>query len=96
MNTIETDIIRQSIRQLYPEVEEFGLDLAITYDPERQAWEATFKKDGKQVSTLLDRADVENCMHGRECVHLGEQLGTFLDTYCRRTKECEPAMPDKC
>ncbi len=80
--------LRSKILSLYPEIEQFGLDMDLAYDEGKEAWIATFSKGENKLSTHLEAQDVEACLQGKECYHLGTQLGRFIRHYCEGGSAC--------
>jgi len=80
--------IKEKLHSIYPEIKQFGLNLEVEFDKETQTWLATFQKGDHQLSTHMERTDVESCLSGKECYHLGIQLGRFIRHYCEGGDQC--------
>ena len=39
------------------------------------------KKGPHHLATYIDKADADKCMEGVECIHLGVQIGQFLENF---------------
>ena len=76
------------LKNIYPEIEQFGLQLQLEFDEQTKAWIATFNTPEHTLSTHLEEADVESCLLGKECVHLGVQLGRFIRNFCSGGGAC--------
>ena len=85
---VSSEELRSRILSIYPEIERFGLGLDLDYDKSQEAWIATVSKGEHRLSTHLEAQDVESCLQGRECYHLGAQLGRFIRYYCEGGSEC--------
>lgn len=87
--TIETKELESKLKEIYPEIEKYNLGMQIEQDQETSSWVVTLSKQGQTLSTHLDYADVENCLQGKECVHLGVELGRFIKNYCDQSGACQ-------
>lgn len=67
-----------SIRYLYPEIGECGLDVAVDFDQTRRAWVVDLKKENHELRTFLEPSDANACMEGKQCVGLGVQIAQLL------------------
>ncbi|MCF8039947.1 MAG: hypothetical protein K9K79_11590 [Desulfohalobiaceae bacterium] len=85
---IKKEDIAAKLKTIYPEINQFGLDMQLAFDTETNAWIATFHTGEHELSTHLEQADVENCLLGKECIHLGHQLGRFIRNFCEGGGAC--------
>ncbi|MFO8031014.1 MAG: hypothetical protein R6U22_00560 [Desulfohalobiaceae bacterium] len=85
---VKAQDIKEKLLQIYPEIEDYGLSLTLSFDEQQKAWLATFSKEGHELSTHLEEQDVESCLQGNECYHLGIQLGQFIRNYCAGGENC--------
>jgi hypothetical protein len=85
---VKAQDIKEKLLHIYPEIADYGLSLELAFDEQQKAWLATFSKDEHQLSTHLQEQDVESCLQGRECYHLGIQLGQFIRNYCAGGDSC--------
>ena len=85
---VKAEDIKKKLHQIYPEIEQFGLNMALKFDESQNAWIATFTKGEHELSTHLEEQDVESCLQGKECYHLGVQLGRFIRNYCEGGQSC--------
>jgi hypothetical protein len=84
----EAKNIQEKLQHIYPEINRYGLSLEVHFDQDKEAWSAVFKKQDHTLSTHLEPQDVESCLQGKECYHLGIQLGQFIRNYCEGGEEC--------
>ena len=63
-----------SIKSLYPEIGECGLDVKVDFDETKKVWVVDLKKEGHQLKTFLEPLDADSCMEGKQCVSLGLQI----------------------
>lgn len=80
--------LKAKLHEIYPEIEQFGLRMELHFDQDQGAWMATFAKGENTLSTHLEEQDVEACLRGQECYHLGIQLGRFIRNYCEGGEAC--------
>ena len=77
------DVLEAKIRSMYPEIEEHEIGLSMDFNDEKGAWIIKFKKAAHELVTYLDKADADECLNGVFCVHLGVQIGQFVDNFER-------------
>ncbi len=68
----------QSIKSLYPEIGQCGIDVQVEFDNTQKAWVVDLKKENHQLKTYLESADADACMEGKQCVSLGLQVGQLV------------------
>jgi hypothetical protein len=85
---VSKDDLKAKLHQIYPEIEQFGLSMDLSFDQDQNAWMATFTTGEHTLSTHLEKQDVEACIRGQECYHLGIQLGRFIRNYCQGGESC--------
>ncbi len=76
--------LEDKILQMYPEIREHGISLSLGFSDENNAWVIKFAKGEHRLETYLDKQDADECMNGIKCVHLGVQLGDFIDNFEKR------------
>jgi len=67
-----------SIRSLYPEIGECGVDVKVDFDETRKAWVVDLQKENHELKTFLEPSDADACMEGKQCVSLGVQIAQLL------------------
>ncbi len=77
------DVLEAKIRSMYPEIEEHKIGFSMDFNDEKGAWIIKFKKDAHELTTHLDKEDADECMNDVFCVHLGVQMGQFVDNFER-------------
>lgn len=78
----------EKIRELYPDIGECGIDVAVEYDENNKAWVVDLKKDKQELKTFLEDSDAELCLMGKQCVSLGIEIAQ-LRANIERKKEDE-------
>ena len=68
----------QSIKSLYPEIGQCGIDVQVEYDDAQKAWVVDLKKENHHLKTYLESEDANTCMAGKQCVSLGLQVAQLV------------------
>ena len=68
----------ESIRSLYPEIGECGIEVDVNFDETKKVWVVDLKKEGHELKTFLDPPDADSCLEGKKCVSLGLQIGQLV------------------
>ena len=75
------DEVKAKINKMYPKIDEHGVASTVTFDQEKKTYVLELKKDAHHLSTYIDESDADKCMDGVECIHLGVQIGQFLENF---------------
>ena len=62
------------IREIYPDIDECGIDIDVEYDEDQKVYVVDLKKDKYELKTFLETADADSCMVGKQCVGLGIEI----------------------
>jgi hypothetical protein len=73
--------LEQKILEMYPEISQHGISAGISFDEVKNAWIIKFKKDGKELTTHLEKKDADDCMNNIKCVYLGIQVEQFIKNF---------------
>jgi dolichyl-phosphate-mannose--protein O-mannosyl transferase len=73
--------IEEKILEMYPEIRKQGISIGMSFDEEKNAWIIKFKKDGKELTTHLEKKDADDCMNNIKCVYLGIQVEQFIKNF---------------
>jgi len=87
MNVKASELLAK-IREIYPEIEKNNIQISCYYDEKTEAWVVAFEHEDHSLETHLDKKDVEDCLAGKKCVHMGVQVGRFVETYCLKDEIC--------
>ena len=68
----------QSIKSLYPEIGQCGINVTIEYEQDKKAWTVDLKKEDHHLKTYLEPEDADACMEGKQCVSLGLQIAQLV------------------
>lgn len=69
----------EKIQEIYPDIGECGIDVDVDWNESKSTWIVNLRKDDQELITHLDPPDAEACMEGKQCVHLGLQIGQLVD-----------------
>ena len=78
-HTIEE--LKGKIHQMYPGIDKHGVHSTLTYDKGKKTYVLELKKGPHHLSTFIDKVDADKCMDNIECIHLGVQIGQFLENF---------------
>ena len=73
--------MKDKIHQMYPDIDKHGVASSLTYDQGKKTYVLELKKGPHHLSTYIDKVDADKCMDGIECVHLGVQIGQFMENF---------------
>ena len=79
MHTINN--LKTKIHEMYPKIDEHEVAATVTYDKAKKTYVLELKKGTHHLNTFIDKADADKCMDGVECIHLGVQIGEFLENF---------------
>ena len=80
--------LKDKIMEMYPEINEHGVSVALDFSKEKKAYVVKLKKDQRELSTHLEKQDADECMDGIKCIHLGIKIGQFIENFERdKTKK---------
>ena len=75
------DELKAKIHQMYPEIDQHGVAATVISDKAKKTYVLELKKGPHHLATFIDKADADRCMDGVECIHLGVQIGQFLENF---------------
>jgi hypothetical protein len=73
--------LKAEIHQMYPDIDKYGVTSTLTFDKGKKTYVLELKKGVHHLSTYIDKADADKCMENIECIHLGVQIGQFLENF---------------
>ena len=85
--TYTQDDLVDKILEMYPEIRKHGLFVDLTFDNEKNAWIIKLHRNGKKLTTYLDKKDADECMNNVKCVYLGVQVEQFIRNFEERILE---------
>ncbi len=85
--TYTQDDLVDKILEMYPEIRKHGLFVELTFDNGKDAWIIKLTRDGKVLTTHLDKKDADECMNNVKCVYLGVQVEQFIRNFEERILE---------
>lgn len=75
--------LKDKIHEIYPDIDRHGVHSSITFDKGKNAYVLELKKDVYHLATSIDKVDADKCLDNIECVHLGVQIGQFMENFKR-------------
>lgn len=76
--------LKDKIVEMYSEVSRLGISVSLDFDRKKNAYIVKFEKDGRELTTHLEKKDADECMDGIKCVYLGIQIGQFIKNFEER------------
>ncbi len=77
--------LEEKILEMYPDIQQHGMELNMRFDEEKDAWIIKLKKGGHGMETHLEKKDADSCMDGLKCVYLGVQVEQFIKNFEEET-----------
>jgi len=66
--------------EIYPEIEEYGIDIDFYFDGEKNAWVVDLVKDAHELIHYLDAPEANDCLEGNKCASLGFEITQLKKT----------------
>ena len=73
--------MQRKIHEMYPDIDKHGVESSLTFDDKKNTYVLDLKKDQHHLSTYIDKEDADKCMDNIECIHLGVQIGQFMENF---------------
>jgi hypothetical protein len=73
--------LKAKVHEMYPDIDKYGVTSSLTYDKEKKAFILELKKDVHHLATYIDKVDADKCLDNIECIHLGVQIGQFMENF---------------
>jgi hypothetical protein len=73
--------LKAKIHEMYPDIDKHGVASSVTYDKAKKTYVMELKKGTHHLATYIDKADADKCLDGVECIHLGVQIGQFMENF---------------
>jgi hypothetical protein len=73
--------LEEKILEMYPEIRQNGISFGMSFDEGKNAWIIKFTKDGRELTTHLEKKDADDCMNNIKCVYLGVQVEQFIKNF---------------
>lgn len=64
----------RKLTEMYPEIEECGIDVDFYFDGENNAWVVDLVKDAYELIHYLDAPEANDCLEGNKCTSLGLEI----------------------
>lgn len=79
--SVDPKALEAKIREMYPDIQKHGFDLALNFSKEKDAWIVNLKHGKHELTTHLERKDAEACLDGVQCVYFGVQVAQFVKNF---------------
>ncbi len=76
--------LKEKILEMYPEIREHRLSAEVDFEAAKNAYIVTFRREGEELKTLIEKKDAEECMNNIKCVYLGVQVAQFIKNFEER------------
>jgi hypothetical protein len=76
--------LENKLMEMYPDLVNNGISLTLSFDDAKNAWIIKLKKDGKELTTHLEKKDADECMNNVKCIYLGMQVEQFIKNFAMR------------
>jgi len=73
--------LKSKILEMFPALGKHGVVPGLTFDEKKNAYILKLEKGPHELTTHLEKADADACMGGKECIHLGVQVGQFIKNF---------------
>ena len=73
--------LKKKVHEMYPDIDKYGVTSSLTFDKGKNAYVLELKKDVHHLSTYIDKVDADKCLDNIECIHLGVQIGQFMENF---------------
>ncbi len=80
--SVDPKALEGMIKQLYPEIGQYSIDMSSHWDDVTKAWMIRLSKGDNALETHIESQDAEDCLNGTKCVYLATQIGRFVQDYC--------------
>ena len=84
--TYTTMALKEKILEMYPEIVDHNVSVALDFDGTKNAYIVTFTRGSERLSTHLEKQDADDCMNGIKCVYLGVQVAQFIKNFEERSE----------
>lgn len=81
---VTTVALKNKILEMYPEIMEHRLSASVDFDAPKNAYIVTFRREGEELKTLIEKKDADDCMNNIKCVYLGVQVAQFIKNFEER------------
>jgi len=72
--------LKYKILELYPEIINYGIDIFLTHDPERNRYEVKLTLPAPESTVFLGKTEADACMEGEKSDFLEKSIERFIDT----------------
>jgi hypothetical protein len=70
--------LKYKILELYPEIINYGIDVYLTHDPERNRYEVKLTLPAPESTVFLGKTEADACMGGKKSEFLEQSIERFI------------------
>ena len=70
--------LKYKILELYPEIINYGIDIFLIHDPERDRYEVKLSLPAPESTVFVGKAEADACMQGKASEFLGQSIERFI------------------
>ena len=70
--------LKYKILELYPELVHYGIDIFLTYDPEKGRYGIKITMPSPETTVFLEKKDADACMEGKKSDPLAKSIAQFI------------------
>jgi hypothetical protein len=70
--------LKYKILELYPELVHYGIDVFLTYDPEKGRYGLKLTLPSPETTVFLEKQDADASMEGKKFDHLAHNIKKFI------------------
>jgi dolichyl-phosphate-mannose--protein O-mannosyl transferase len=86
--SVDPAALKSKILEMYPELSKNNVETTVTFEDATKAWLVKVEKGENNLTTHVEEEDAAKCLEGVECVHLGTEIGRFIEYYCMGSGSC--------
>lgn len=70
--------LKYKILELYPEIIHYGIDIFVTYDPEKSRYAIKLTMPSPEATVFLGKNEADACIEGEKTDFLAKSIGKFI------------------
>ena len=75
----DTNELCRKIKEIYPEIGQCGVNVNISLENDLNTYVVHLEKGEHKLDTYLEKTEADECMEGKQCVHLGVDIAQLVD-----------------
>ncbi len=70
--------LKYKILELYPEIVHYGIDIFLTYDPEKGRYGIKLTMPSPETTVFLEKGEADACVEGKKSDFLAKSIAKFI------------------